>query len=104
MSVSSFINTYDDVQVWRSKSSSCGSDAGFKAQELYSNYKYAAYDVWTPITGDYMEQYCTKFVWQSYYYGTGRVVNLGELSLTKYSVPPHWILDDYYLTKVEGGL
>ncbi|CQR46421.1 hypothetical protein BN1058_00681 [Paraliobacillus sp. PM-2] len=102
MSVYDFITTYDDVQVWRAKSSTRGQNAGFKAQSLYGSYRYADYSVYTTLTGDFYDQYCTKFVWQSYYYGAN--TNLDSLSLTKLTVPPHWILDGYYLTKIHGGL
>jgi len=102
MTVNDFINTYEDVQVWTPDNSTDGQSAGEKANNLFNNYSGADYTVWTTLTGDYMNQYCTKVVWQSYYYGAD--VNLGSLSLTKASVPPHAILDTYHLTKIEGGL
>lgn len=84
-------------------SSTVGYKAANYAQSLYSSYSsIATYTLATTLTGPKDKQYCTKLVWQAYYYRAG--INLGGISLTKLSVPPNWILDTSYLTFRVSGI
>lgn len=98
----STFNTSYEFDVYRAKSSTAGYKAGVKALSIQKNYSDADYTVWTTLSGPYAKQYCTKFVWQAYYNGAN--INLGDNSLTKMTVPPTWILDSDYLTKVGNDI
>lgn len=100
-SLKSFNSDYK-FDAYRAKSSTVGSKAGSKALALQKKYSKAKYTVWTTLSGPYSKQYCTKFVWQAYYDGAG--VNLGDLSYTKLTVPPTWILDGDFLKKVANDI
>ena len=102
-SIDNFLSRYsNEVSIYRAKNTTSGQQAAQKARELYNNYRDATYNVVTPLTEYFSTQYCTKVVWQSYYYGAN--INLDDLSLTKITVPPSWILDTNYLTNVASGL
>lgn len=101
-SVSTFFRDFHTIDVWRARSSSRGEDAAQHSRTLFYNYGNSDYTVFTPLAGNFYDQYCTKVVWQAYYYGAS--VNLGDISLTKYTVPPTWVLDSEYLRKVANNL
>ncbi|WP_079480051.1 hypothetical protein [Halobacillus salinus] len=67
------------------------------AEFLFQRYPKAVYKVNTRLGEDSYVQYCTKIVWQSYYYGAG--VNLGNLSENMRAVHPVLLKRKSQLTK-----
>lgn len=102
ISINSFFSRFHTIDVWRARSSSKGQNAAQYSRTLFYRYGNSDYTVFTPLAGNFYDQYCTKLVWQSYYYGAS--INLGDISLTKYTVPPTWVLDNDYLRKVANNL
>jgi uncharacterized protein YycO len=97
--IGQFFNEYSTIEVWSSKNSTKGNQAGSYARNtLLAYYSNAEYTISTSLTGPKDKQYCTKVVWQSYYYGAS--INLGDLSFTALGVAPSHLLDREYLTRV----
>lgn len=102
--ISQYLNKFDNVSVWQLNSNTYETSIGRYAYDLWVNYRNASYTVFTTLTGPKDKQYCTKLVWQAYYYGSNKKINLGDFSLTKMTVPPKSILDWDHLTRKATGL
>ncbi|MCA0968994.1 hypothetical protein LCM20_00150 [Halobacillus litoralis] len=74
-----------------------GHEAALYAESLYKQFPSALYKVNTGLGSTPEIQYCTKVVWQSFYYGAG--INLGELPLTLKAVHPILLKRKNQLTK-----
>ena len=86
-----------NYRVFGAKSTTAGYNASRQAKYIWNNYSNAKYNVATMLGGARTTQYCTKLVWQSYFYSPDRI-NLNYLPLTGLSVPPERLLDTYHLT------
>ncbi len=101
-SVANFAKEFT-FSVYTPRSTTVGKDAGKQARTMYNNYvSSATYTLATGLHGARTKQYCTKTVWQAYYYGANR--NLGGHPLTKVSLPPWQIVDTAYLTHAVSGV
>ncbi|MBA2173975.1 hypothetical protein H0266_03580 [Halobacillus locisalis] len=74
------------VSVYRADESDAGQQASAYVESLFRRFPNALYKVNTPLGTDDAVQYCTKIVWQSYYYGAG--INLGRLPSKMRAVHP----------------
>ncbi|WP_226579087.1 hypothetical protein [Halobacillus litoralis] len=96
-SISTYFKKFRGITLYRPKSTQSGSIAALYMEDLFATYPKALYRVWTPLgTSDY-EQYCTKLVWQAYYFGSN--INLGHLPLSAKAVHPVRIKDRKYLKR-----
>jgi uncharacterized protein YycO len=101
--VSSYARSFT-FDVYQARTVSVGYNASRQAKSIWNNYSTTAtYTTGTPLHGYRTSQYCTKLVWQAYYYTTNKV-NLGDLSFTLYHVPPVKILDSNYLVRRTTGV
>ncbi|MFA9558404.1 hypothetical protein ACERII_13940 [Evansella sp. AB-rgal1] len=67
--------------IYQAKVENNGYKAAQNATSLYNNYRSSAsYTLTTTLTRPKDKQYCTKLVWQAYYYGSN--INLGDNSFT----------------------
>lgn len=94
--ISQYTNTFS-YKVYGAKSTTAGYNASRQAKYIWNTYSgSASYSINTALHGARTTQYCTKLVWQSYYYGVDRI-NLETQPLTRLAVPPSYIIDTYYL-------
>lgn len=85
-------------KVYGAKSTTAGFNASRQAKYIWNTYSGSAtYTTATALHGARASQYCTKLVWQSYFYGTDKI-NLNTQPLTRLAVPPSYIVDTYYLS------
>lgn len=76
-----------------------GKKAAIYAETLYEKHPSAAYRFLTPLSRKASEQYCTKIVWQSYFYGAD--INLGNLLNNARAIHPILLKDKHYLKKLK---
>ncbi|CDQ19600.1 Permuted papain-like amidase enzyme, YaeF/YiiX, C92 family [Halobacillus karajensis] len=95
-----YFQKFSKIKVLSPLDKKAGKAAGEYALKLQSVHSKAMYKIRTPIGYSNQYQYCTKIVWQSYFYGAG--INLGGLSITSKSVHPLRIKDRRYLMQKEN--
>ncbi len=69
LSLSKWEKSYKIRKVVRLKSTATAKAAGKWAREYQKKYSKANYTIWSSIYGNFNNTYCSKLVWQSYYYG-----------------------------------
>ncbi|GEN54015.1 YiiX/YebB-like N1pC/P60 family cysteine hydrolase [Halobacillus faecis] len=92
-----YFKKFSNIRIYSAKDRKSGNAAADYAVNLQREYPHANYKIWTPISRMNGQQYCTKIVWQSYYFGAG--VNLGKISPHAKSVHPERIKDRRYLSR-----
>lgn len=85
------------VTVYQSDQTGSGKQAAAYVERLFQRYPHASYKMNTPLGKEDSAQYCTKLVWQSYYYGAG--INLGHLSHKMRAVHPALLKKNRQLKK-----
>ncbi len=79
-----------------------GIDAAHYLEALVEKHPTAQYRIFTPLDEEHHEQYCTKIVWQSYYYGAG--INLGDFGGQAKGIHPEFLKDDRHLERKTKNL
>ncbi|QHT46782.1 hypothetical protein M662_09855 [Bacillus sp. SB49] len=78
-------------------------DAGLRAAQYidthYPNHTPADYTIITTLGSRSHQQYCSKIVWQAYYYGAG--INLGRQPKLAVAVHPQVLKDSRYFLRME---
>ncbi|RDY68470.1 hypothetical protein DXT76_18150 [Halobacillus trueperi] len=92
-----YFNKFSNIRIYSPQDRKSGDEAADYVVKLQKKHPHAKYKIWTPISRINEEQYCTKIVWQSYYFGAG--VNLGKISPHSKSVHPERLKDRRYLSK-----
>lgn len=84
-----WIEKYHDGKTWtkvyRHSDSDIASSAADWAEETYKGSN-AEYKI-TNDTNDTSKTYCSKIVWQAYYFGTGEAEYLGSMTISPYLLP-----------------
>ncbi|MGI8315253.1 hypothetical protein [Halobacillus mangrovi] len=93
--VLSYYHKFRSIKIYAPRVYSHGHLAATYLEKLYLDHKNAHYRIMTPIGSKTDEQYCTKIVWQSYYYGAG--VNLGDFSQKAKAIHPELLKDRNYI-------
>ncbi|WP_028785121.1 hypothetical protein [Thalassobacillus devorans] len=97
-----YFQKFRAISIYTPKEPEDGVMAADYLEGLYKKYPKAAYRIMTPLgTADH-EQYCSKIVWQAYYYGAG--VNLKNLSPSRKAIHPEWLKDSKFLTRKAKNL
>ncbi|REJ09634.1 YiiX/YebB-like N1pC/P60 family cysteine hydrolase [Halobacillus trueperi] len=92
-----YFNKFSNIRIYSAQDRKSGGAAADYAVKLQREHPDANYKIWTPLSTINEEQYCTKIVWQSYYFGAG--VNLGKIYPHAKSVHPERLKDRRYLSK-----
>lgn len=96
--VDHFFRKFKRLSLYRSKNEEAGAKAAAFAYRLYESNTKAPYRFFTKLKETDGEQYCTKLVWQAYYYGAG--INLKNYPLYARAIHPEFVKDSRYLYKV----
>ncbi|WP_347861656.1 YiiX/YebB-like N1pC/P60 family cysteine hydrolase [Salimicrobium sp. PL1-032A] len=96
--VDRYFNKFNHLTLYRPKNEQAGLQAAAYANRIYETNGQAPYRFFTTLEDKDGEQYCTKLVWQAYYFGAG--VNLKNHSLMKKAIHPEFIKDRRFLSKV----
>ncbi|MFG6115896.1 YiiX/YebB-like N1pC/P60 family cysteine hydrolase [Halobacillus sp. MO56] len=96
-SISRYFQKFRSISIYTPNEPEVGVKAADYLEELYRKYPTAAYRIMTPLGSKDHEQYCSKIVWQAYYYGAG--VNLKNLSPSRKAIHPEWLKDSTFLTR-----
>ncbi|ARI77352.1 hypothetical protein [Halobacillus mangrovi] len=93
--VPTYFNKFRSIKVYAPRVDSHRNSAAAYLEKLYLAHKNADYRIMTPLAAKMDEQYCTKIVWQSYYYGAG--VNLGSFNQKAKAIHPELLKDRNYI-------
>ncbi|SIS58108.1 YiiX/YebB-like N1pC/P60 family cysteine hydrolase [Salimicrobium flavidum] len=96
--VDHFFGKFKRLSLYRSKSEEAGTRSAAFALHLYESNTKAPYRFFTKLKETDGEQYCTKLVWQAYYYGAG--INLKKFPLYARAIHPEFVKDSRHLYKV----
>ncbi|PBB05978.1 YiiX/YebB-like N1pC/P60 family cysteine hydrolase [Salimicrobium humidisoli] len=93
-----FFRKFARLSLYRARDEEAGVRAAAFAERIYESNPRAPYRFFTDLkdTGD--KQYCTKLVWQAYYYGAG--IKLNNYPLFARALHPEFIKDLRHLYKV----
>ncbi|MFZ0370032.1 MAG: hypothetical protein WAM07_10610 [Halobacillus sp.] len=100
--ISRYFNKFRSITIFSARDPETGMKACIYLDHLHTTYPKADYKVFTPLGYNDHEQYCTKIVWQSYYYGAG--INLGRLSEHSLAIHPILLKDKRHLNCVAKNL
>ncbi|MCA0983129.1 hypothetical protein LCL89_03595 [Halobacillus yeomjeoni] len=100
--VPAYFQKFRSITIFSPVESDVGRNTASFLDALYDAYPRAVYRVMTPLGFDWHEQYCTKIVWQAYYYGSG--INLGSYSPHARAIHPELLKDRRYLKIKAKGL
>ncbi|MFC4769087.1 hypothetical protein [Effusibacillus consociatus] len=98
-----FADNNNQVKVMRFNDPAKALDAGRKAIDLVNWYGSDTYSLWDRLDSLSPTMYCTKFVWDCYYFGTGGAsggVNLRNLWTGSTAVSPYELALDSRLSKI----
>ncbi|WP_085505005.1 YiiX/YebB-like N1pC/P60 family cysteine hydrolase [Thalassobacillus devorans] len=98
----SYFHKFRSITIYSPKDPDVGRKAADYLENLYEKYPKANYRIRTPLGSTDHEQYCTKIVWQSYYYGAG--VNLRNLPPSRIAIHPEWLKDKKVLERKARNL
>ncbi|MFC7060360.1 hypothetical protein [Halobacillus seohaensis] len=93
--VADYFRKFRLITIYSPENPTIGVKASDYLEYLYITYPRANYRFFTPLGSLNHEQYCTKIVWQSYYFGSG--VNLGNHSIKSKAIHPHFLKDLRFL-------
>ncbi len=101
-SLKEYFQKFRLISVYSPINEKIGEDAAHYLEALVEKHPTAQYRIFTPLGAAAHEQYCTKIVWQSYYYGAG--INLGEFSGQAKGIHPEFLKDSRYLERKAKNL
>lgn len=96
--VDRYFNKFKRLTLYRPKNEEAGRNAAAYANRIYEANAQAPYRFFTTLEDTDGEQYCTKLVWQAYYFGAG--INLKNYALTKKAIHPEFVKDTHFLDKI----
>ncbi len=96
-SLDRYFRKFRSISIYSPKDEKTGEDTAHYLESLVSKYPSAKYRIFTPLERIDHEQYCTKIVWQAYFYGAG--VNLGGLSGKARGIHPKILKDKRNLVR-----
>ncbi|KHE67128.1 YiiX/YebB-like N1pC/P60 family cysteine hydrolase [Halobacillus sp. BBL2006] len=96
--VFNYYQKFRSIKIYRPRSPEIGISAGDYVQNLYNDYSNADYRIMPPLVTASHQQYCTKIVWQAYYFGAG--VNLGDFNGSAKAIHPELLKDRRFLRLV----
>lgn len=97
--VDGYFNKFTGLTLYSAKEDVLSQKAATHLEKLFHTYPKAAYRIWTPLSMKDHEQYCTKIVWQSFYYGAG--INLGAFNKAMRAIPPQLLRDKKHLDLIK---
>ncbi|WP_082234074.1 YiiX/YebB-like N1pC/P60 family cysteine hydrolase [Halobacillus massiliensis] len=95
--IEKYFQKFRRVSIYSSKDPSHGVKAARYADSYWTKQYKSPYRVFTPLHSLSVEQYCSKLVWQAYFYGAG--INLGSLPKISRAIHPQLLKDRKYLVK-----
>ncbi|WP_181349610.1 hypothetical protein [Thalassobacillus sp. CUG 92003] len=93
--IADFFRKFRAITIYAPKNIEMGKRAADYLEDLYTTYPHTEYRVFTPLKHMPNAQYCTKIVWQCYYYGAH--VNLGRLMGQARAIHPVFLKDGRFL-------
>lgn len=96
-SLNEYFHKFRYISVYSPIDPLSGVDAAHYVEALVDKHPSAQYRIFTSLGESHHEQYCTKIVWQAYYYGAG--INLGHFSGMAKGIHPEFLKDDRYLKR-----
>ncbi|WP_173916381.1 YiiX/YebB-like N1pC/P60 family cysteine hydrolase [Halobacillus sp. Marseille-Q1614] len=93
-----YFEKFRSISVYSAKNSEAGAKAAEYVESILEEQRNSRYRVFTPLQVINQEQYCTKIVWQAYYYGSG--INLGRLPKASRAIHPQLLKDRRHLNRL----
>ncbi|AKG05457.1 hypothetical protein AAV35_012215 [Salimicrobium jeotgali] len=93
-----FFRKFARLSLYRARDEEAGARAAAFAKRIYESNPRAPYRFFTDLKNTGGKQYCTKLVWQAYYYGAG--IKLKNFPLFARALHPELIKDSRHLYKV----